>query len=418
MKVVHVSTSLTGGAAIAARRLHDSLAPHGVESTFWFTYGTPPEDPTYLAYSSGPSALSRRIWTQLRRLRALPYLAGRERKHDAFSDSGWLLPMSPRTLRLQPDIFHLHWTADFLNYSTFFAALPPGTPVVWTLHDMHPFTGGCHYSFDCERFTAACGECPQLNRLRSPADLSRQNLRLKRETLRERNVHVVADSHWLEAQARRSAVFATAGSFRTVHYGLDTAAYAPKPKAECRRALGLPQEAFVVCFGSQSLADPRKGLPELLAALRRLHDQPGLVGLVFGADLPPLDKAGLPPIHSAGFLSGAAAQATMYSAADVFVIPSLAEAFGQTALEAMACGTPVVGFDTGGIPDTVRPHQTGLLVPVGDDAALADAIRWMMTHRTEREAMGRNARAMVEADFTLERQALGYLQLYRSVLDA
>jgi glycosyltransferase involved in cell wall biosynthesis len=131
-----------------------------------------------------------------------------------------------------------------------------------------------------------------------------------------------------------------------------------------------------------------------------------------------MDMSGLPPIRSAGFLSSAAAQSTVYCAADVFVIPSLAEAFGQTSLEAMACGTPVIGFDTGGIPDTVRPRQTGLLVPVGEDAALADAIRWMMTHGAEREAMGRNARAMAQTEFTLERQALGYLQLYRSILGA
>jgi glycosyltransferase involved in cell wall biosynthesis len=416
LKILHLNSYLQGGAAIAARRLHESLVQRGVDSRFCFASGVPP-DATYFPFFTGASAtLRRRILANARRwLRILPYLWRRPQSLEIFSDSGWLMPLSFDALPFRPDIVHLHWTADFLDYGSFFASLPAETPVVWTLHDMHPFTGGCHYSFGCEKFTRACGECPQLNGLRAENDLSRQNFELKSTALRNLGVHVAADSRWLEREARRSAIFATARSFRTVHYGLDTASYAPRSKRESRQALGIPQDAFVVCFGSASLADRRKGLAELLAALHMLGDLTDLSCLVFGAGVPRLDPAQRTPIRSTGFLATTAEQAAAYSAADVFVIPSLAEAFGQTALEAMACGTPVIGFDTGGIPDMVRPQVTGLLVPVGDSAGLAAAIRWMHGHRAEGAAMGRSARRMVEAEFTLERQAQDYLRLYRAL---
>jgi glycosyltransferase involved in cell wall biosynthesis len=153
-----------------------------------------------------------------------------------------------------------------------------------------------------------------------------------------------------------------------------------------------------------------------MEAFRRLGPVPRLTGLAFGAGTDDVERHGLPPIRYSGPLRSAEELAAVYCAADIFVIPSLAEAFGQTAMEAMACGRPVVGFDTGGIPDIVRPGQTGLLAAPGDTAQLADAIAWMMQHRAEREAMGRNARAMVEAQFTLERQARQYVELYRLLL--
>lgn len=415
MKVVHLNSYLGGGAATAARRLHDSLITEGVDSTFCYASGPAPAA-GYAPCFRGPAGLVRQAWELGRRaVRIKPYLWGRARDYDVFSDSAWLLPLFARQLPGTPDIVHLHWTADLLNYGSFFSSLDAATPLVWTLHDMHPFTGGCHYSFGCDKFTAACGECMQLNGLRSARDPSWRNLQIKRRALDGRELHVVADSHWLEGEARRSAVFAGARSFRTIHYGLDTEAYAPRDKAQCRRTLGIPLDAFVVCFGSASLADPRKGLRELLAALRQLGDVPRLTALMFGAGTL-RDPTGLPEVRSVGYLRSSREQAPVYSAADVFVIPSLAEAFGQTALEAMACGTPVVGFDTGGIPDMVRPHRTGLLAPVGDPAALAAAIRWMALHPAERSAMGREARAMAVCEFTLQRQASRYRELYATLL--
>jgi glycosyltransferase involved in cell wall biosynthesis len=415
VKVLHLNTYLHGGAATAARRLHDALVRQGVDSRFCYAEGPAP-GASYFPYFTGARARAWRASGAARRwLRLAPWLLGRPPGYEIFSDSRWMLPSSLEAMPFRPDIVHLHWTADFLDYVSLPGALPAEAPLVWTLHDMHPFTGGCHYSYSCDKFATACGECMQLNGLRSPRDPSWQNLALKRDALRGRNLHVVADSRWLEAQARRSAVLASARSFRTIHYGLDVAAYAPRPKAACRARLGLAEDVFVVCFGAPSLASPRKGLRELLAALQQLRDVPRLACLVFGGELPAGTLDGLPAVRALGYLDGAEAQATAYSAADVFVIPSLQEAFGQTSLEAMACSTPVIGFDTGGIPDMVRPGETGLLAPVGDVAALAEALRWAAGHRAECAAMGANARRLAESEFTLERQAAAYLALYGSL---
>ncbi len=413
MKVLHVNAGLSGGAAIAARRLHDSLAGQGVESRFLYPFGAAP-DPTYVPYATGLAAALRAGWQHFQIRSMAPWLWGRRVDYEIFSDSRHALPLSARAPGFAPDVLHLHWTAGFLAYRSFFASVPAPFPVVWTLHDMHAFTGGCHYSFGCERFTRACGSCPQLGFLRAESDPSRQNFLLKRDALRGRNLHVVADSRWLEGEARRSAVLAEARSFRTIHYGVDVTAFSPKPRTECRRALGLAQDAFIVCFGAQTHANRRKGMPEMLAALGRLRSRPRLLALAFGDAMPKL-PAELPPVRSLGALSSADALATAYGAADVFVIPSLAEAFGQTALEAMACARPVVGFDTGGIPDMVIPGRTGLLACAGDPAALAESIGWMDEHPGEREEMGHRARAMVEAQFTLDRQAQSYGALYRSI---
>ncbi len=413
MKVAHFNTYLTGGAATAARRLHDTLVAEGVESVFCYATGAAPSR-HYRPYFEGAMASARQLWGYARRARVAPFLVGRERYFE-YTDNGWLLPVFPRARGLDPDIVHLHWIADFIDYEAFFRAAA-GTPVVWTLHDMHPFTGGCHYSYDCERFAApaGCGPCPQLNGLRSPRDLSHDNFERKRRAIEGAEVHVVADSRWLEAEARRSAILAGARSFRTIHYGLDTDAFAPQDKILCRRALGIADDAFVVCFGAESLDHPRKGLHELLRSLRAAKEVAHLTGLMFGAGAIARDDA-LPPLVSTGYLSTPQAQATAYSAADVFVIPSLAEAFGQTALEAMACGTPVIGFETGGIPDMVRPGDTGLLVPVGDVGALASAIRWAAAHRAELAGMGRNARALVLGHFTLRHQSSEYRALYEAL---
>jgi glycosyltransferase involved in cell wall biosynthesis len=206
-----------------------------------------------------------------------------------------------------------------------------------------------------------------------------------------------------------------ARSFRTIYYGLDTVAFSPRPKEECRRSLGVEPGRFVVCFGADFTASRRKGLRELLSALTTVATASPVLCLSFGNDSPPEVDPRV-EIRSLGYLGSAEALSTAYSAADLFLIPSLHEAFGQVAMEAMACGTPVVGFDTGGIPEMVRPGVTGLVAHRGDVADLAAKIQWMIDNPAERERMGREARLTVLRDFPGERQGVLYRELYESLL--
>ncbi|MHC4503855.1 MAG: glycosyltransferase family 4 protein, partial [Planctomycetota bacterium] len=332
--------------------------------------------------------------------------------HDDRSEQGAdLLKQLPRA-----DVIHLHWVARFVDYRAFLPAAAERAPLVWTLHDMNPFTGGCHYDRDCGRYRESCGACPQLGSARD-GDLSRAVWRRKSSALsriRAGRLHVVANSSWLADESRSGPLL---GRFPTsvIQLGLDGEVFKPGDRRCARRVLGVPAEARVILFVAHSVDSRRKGFALLVEAVRSLEGSENLFLLSVGRGRPeaPVGKARAMHLGYVGndtFLSAA------YNAADVLAIPSLQEAFGQTACEAMACGTPVVGFDAGGIPDMVRPGVTGLLVPVGDTAALARAIGGLLGDDAKREEMAAACRKVAVEEYSLELQARRYAELYERIL--
>jgi len=249
----------------------------------------------------------------------------------------------------------------------------------------------------------------------SAYDLSTKNFLLKKKLIRRKNLHVVTDSHWLEREAKASAIFSEVKSFQTIHYGLDIQSFFPKDKDTCRRMLDLDPDSIVISFGAADVGNRRKGIRELLAALSKVDSNDKLVLLIFGKSLPQIGPIDIPSIHF-GFVESPALLSAIYSASDIFVIPSLEEAFGQTALEALSCGTPVVGFQTGGIPDMVIHGKTGLLAQPNDANDLSSQIQRLINHPEERKRMGCNGRVFVEKKFTAEIQAQKYLTLYNEIL--
>lgn len=176
--------------------------------------------------------------------------------------------------------------------------------------------------------------------------------------------------------------------------------------------MSIPEDRKVALFVAHSSTDPRKGFGILSNALERAHfDDVTLVSI--GSNAPAVPK-NLSHVH-VGRVDEDRRLSVLYSLADVFIIPSSQEAFGLTALEAMACGTPVIGFDTGGIPDMVRPGETGWLVETGDVSSLRSALEAALESDAERERMGCRCREVVENEYTLERQAQRYAELYESI---
>lgn len=409
LKVSHFNTLLTGGAAIAARRLHDSLCNRRVDSIFYYYRGTS----SHNTYLKAPFNSKTGLITKLKRkyvsLQHRQCLKGRPDWLERFSFPQTFLDSNICGLAHQPTIMHLHWIANFIDYPSFFNSIPDDIPIVWTLHDMNAFTGGCHYAWTCENFKKACGNCFQIGKM-SVNDISHNILALKKRLYRGKNLHIVADSYWLEREARASSAFCSAKSFQTIHYGLDTTQFLPKNKKLCREVLRIDPDSNVLVFGASSINNSRKGLRTLLASLKHIHARK-LVLLTFGRGR--IDDApdGV-SIKSLGNINSSDQLAIVYSAADIFLIPSLYEAFGQTALEAMACGTPVVGFETGGIPDIVSPGETGLLAKCADSYDLARNIQYLLDHPDLMNVMGKKARLLVESKFTLEIQARQYLDLY------
>ncbi len=416
MRILHLSsTDVAGGAARATYRLHAGLKRLGHESRM--LVGKKWSEDSSVDALKPPRDLMSRIRRKLRRRKInadfARYAATRPANLEPFSDDR--TEFGPAILNQlgTPEIINLHWVAGFLDHESFFAGVPKNIPLVWRLADMAPTTGGCHYDEGCGKFENQCGACPQLGS-REENDLSRQVWQRKYDTLRRHGkVHLAATSNWIAAQAKRSSLLRDF-PITVIPNGLDTDDFAPRDKAFARATLGMPQDAKIVLFAAESLTVKRKGFGLLLEALAGLHNEPDLLLLSVGSTKSkiesPVRQVNLGRINIDRYLSLA------YSAADVFVIPSIQESFGQTVSESLACGTPVVGFATGGMLDMVRPGLTGRTVPVGDTAALRGAIHELLHNPGARQEFSAHCRRIAVAEYSMEAQAAAYVRLYESLI--
>ena len=415
MKIAHFTSELSGGAGVAAQRLHEALRRQNVESRLYYESGLPLVAGCYRVFENQSFT-----WRNLAALAR----AWRNRRNAP----GYLVtsPRWIRRTRLQdfgprPDVVNLHWISRWIDQPSFFASLPPGFPVVWTLHDMNPFTGGCHHAGDCERFTNHCRDCPQLKNP-GPHDDSFRFFEIKQRCYAGKNLHVISSSDWMSAQARRSGLLRHAKSFQTIPLGLDTQSFNPIDKSSARQALAIDSERFVVGFACADLSSNDKGGPLLVEALHALSNKAKVTLLVFGVgELPDSGGSSEPDgryqLIELGTINSPRLQSLFYSACDVFAAPSRIESFGLTALEAMACGTPVVAFQTGGLVDIVGDGETGLLeTKVGSVVGLRDQLDWMLQHPAERQNMGVAARQRVEKQFASTLMARRYVELYNRLL--
>ena len=420
MKIVHVSChDYDGGAARAAWRVHDSVRMAQVDSSMFvaFSDGHDPTVQQYRPSGTVKARISRTVRHTILRRTLRQASRSQPPGSEKFRDDRTKFGTDVASTTPSADIYHLHQITEFVDYRATLSRLAARAPIVWTLHERTPFTGGCHYSFGCDGFAATCGSCPQLGSS-SHYDLS-HSVWLRKSGVYNRipptRFHVVGASHWIAAEAQRSSLF-NRFPISVIPYGIDTDVFRPMPEA--RRlldALGVSPTARIVLFVSDWMGNPRKGFDLLDAAL---HSRPlcnvALVSLGRG-DRPRLQSQ-MPHVHLGGFTEDRMV-ALAHSLADVFVIPSRQDNLPNTVLEAMACGTPVVGFKTGGIPEMVRDGVNGLLAEAGDVADLADALATLLADEPRRAAMARAARDLAEREYTRARQGERYLRLYESVLE-
>jgi glycosyltransferase involved in cell wall biosynthesis len=334
----------------------------------------------------------------------------RERQNRIFSTGFDGIDITRHPAYASADIVHLHWVNGLVSTR---GLRHVTRPVVWTLRDMWPFTGGCHYSMECERFAGGCGACPQLGSSRD-RDLSRFIVRHKQSSI-PADIRIVGISRWLSELASQSQVF-RGRQVSTISNNVDTSLFAPLIKEEARRALGLDQSRQIVLIGAPNVASFYKGYDLFLRALRSL-DQEKVHILLFGrsgdSELNSLDMH----YTNLGYLSDTDALRTAYSAADVFVAPSRMDAFGKTLVEAMSCGTPVVAFDATGPKDIVDHRTTGYLAEPFSPQDLAHGIRWVLDQSPEGYAtMSHSARQRAEQCFDSRVIARQYVDLYRDIL--
>jgi glycosyltransferase involved in cell wall biosynthesis len=343
---------------------------------------------------------------------------GRRRKRGAtiFSDDRTRYGSEPLTQLPDADVINLHWIARFIDYQATIPAMAERSRLVWTLHDMNPFTGGCHYSMACRNYEEACGRCPQL-KSDSYCDLSRSIWARKYKVfarLTRKSLTIVAPSKWLANRAKESSLLGNFDVY-TLPNGLDTDLFMPREGTIGKQLLGLPAKTPVVLFLAESTTDKRKGLHYLIAALSKIARSFDAHFVAVGEISKEFQNVA--NLTFTGSIRNDRILSFIYSAADVFVIPSVADNLPNTVLESMACGTPVVGFDVGGIPDMVRPGITGALVPVGDVDALSEAIVDLLNDAVKREEMSANCRRIAEEEYSLEVVGRRYKELYEKILN-
>lgn len=282
-------------------------------------------------------------------------------------------------------------------------------PIVWLLQDQWAFTGHVAYSLDCERWRYGCGSCPYLSEYpRLRRDTTALLWRAKRAVYRQSRLTLIVPSRWMQELVQASPLLGDFPVHRVPH-GVETSVFRPVEKTDARRRLGLPAQRRIVLFSASDLNEPRKGLHLLEEALAQMDDPPLLA--LAGEGRAPARVETL----SLGAIKDDARLAEAYAAADVLAVPTIADALTQTAIESIACGTPCVAFDRGGVTDVVRHEETGYHARFGDVADLARAIEAVLR---DRDRFTARCREVAEQEFSVELQVRRYVKLYEDVLGA
>ena len=408
MKVLHVSISDGGGgAALGAYRLHRGLRGARVQSEM-LVLRKLTEDPTVHRLSS----LLKR-WGRARRRLS-------ERRHQRRLDDNprvagsghWSLnlfnyPIASAINSFGSDIVHLHWVGD--NFVPIRQLEKIRAPIVWTLRDMWAFSGGCHYAGDCFNYQVACGDCPQLVN-RSENDLSAKAQAAKLRAWSKLPLTVVTISEWLAECARNSSLL---GDKRIEVIGnpIDPTVFKPLNREAARQAFNLPLDKQLILFGAiGGTSDRRKGFRYLAEALRKLDNDDPVELVVFGSARREDIDVGR-PAHQVGRLRDEVSLSALYSACDVYVLPTTQEALGKTLMEALACGTPCISFAGTGPNDLVAHQVDGYLARMKDSADLAAGIEWTLAQAWSREELRRR---IVER-YGVEQISERYIKLYKSL---
>jgi glycosyltransferase involved in cell wall biosynthesis len=420
MKVLHLAThDMFGGAARAAYRQHTALLMGGVDSEMLVRYKHS-NDPSVVQYAGDPHLLHRAA--RVLRRAWISYQEERSRKRGREIICGLNDPRADllRTVDgriAEADVINIHKVEHFVDVPALLQRLGRSKPVVVTMHDLSAITGGCDYPGSCTRFEKSCGRCPIIDSGFS-WDYSRRIFAMKRKAYRgisSARIVFVANSRWSADKALRSGLLKGA-EVRVIHYGIDQKTYNSHRRREAREALGIGMDERVLLFAAHDLALKHKGGHLLAEALAGVAKQAKVHVFTMGRGR--FEDGGAYRHTHFGRVESDQLQVLLYKAADIFAIPSVEEAFGQTALEAIACGTTVAGFRVGGIVDVVEDGLNGQLVNRADAGALAGAIVQLFEDKALRTRWYQICGDWVRDRFCYATNASAYRSLYTSVLAA
>ena len=405
----------TGGAAIAAGRLTEALKSHGIKAKM-LVRDKQTDRISTVALGGGWKQVRKFVWE-----RVVIWINSHFRRERLFSvdiaNTGNDITRLPEFK--EADLIHLHWiNQGMLSLKVIRKILASGKPVVWTMHDMWPCTGICHHARTCTAFHSECGACPMIYSQKRK-DLSTRIFRQKQRLYASGGIHFVTCSHWLEGMAKQSALLVNQ-PVSVIPNPISTTLFHPMKQTEARQKLALPTEGKLILFGSVKLTDKRKGIDYMVEACRllakqhpALKEQLALVAVgMHAAELQPLVPF---KVHNMGYVREEHQLVEIYNAADLYVIPSLDENLPNTIMEAMACGTPCVGFPTGGIPEMIDHLKNGYLTKEHSAEQLAEGIYTLLTTPAY-ESLSHEAVAKVNACYSERSVANQYGQLYAKLL--
>ena len=412
MKILILSTyDLNGGAAIAASRLMQALTNN--EHQVKMLVASKTSDNINVSEASSVFGnKTQKINLAIEKGLFLFHEKNKEIRYQ-FSTAVSGFSIHQNSLIEWADVIHLHWTLQgFLSLLQMSHLQTLGKPIVWTLHDMWAFTGGCHYAGDCDHFLKECGNCPYLKNP-SKNDLS-SKIYQKKEKFYQ-NFHFVTCSQWLRKVAKSSSLL-KGFEVEAIANPIDTSLFLPaKEKNELKRQLKLNTSKRYILFGASSLKDKRKGLQYFLEAMKLYQQKhsnlPAII--LYGSQNHDVEIEGFEIIHS-GFLSQNELIA-YYQASDVYVITSLEDNLPNTVMESIACGLPVLSFDTGGIPQMVQHLQSGYIAKYKSVEDICEGLG-VLLHSSDLNLMSQYARNYCLENFSEEVIAKKYTETYERLL--
>ncbi len=418
MKVLLVNKSdKTGGAAVACKRLHSALNKANIDANLMVEEKRTNDGKVI---NLSPNHIRKKlnfIRFVSERMYFLPHEQSKELRF-AFSPAfaGQNIHKHPDFLKA--DIIHLHWfNQGFLSLNSLNKIIESGKPIVWTLHDMWAFTGGCHYAGNCEHYKNNCGNCPFLKNPHTK-DLSYKIFKKKKEIFKNAKITFVTCSHWLKKEAENSSLLA---DFKIISIPnpIDTEEFYPKDKIEIRRKLNLPKNKRLILFAAANISDERKGLNYLIDALHIYHannQNKDIEIIIFGKSSKQIFENLPYKVHHLGILSKIEDIANAYNAADLFILPSLEDNLPNTIMEALACGTPVLAFRTGGIPEMIEHKKTGYIAEYKSVEDLKNGINFILNY-PEKDILSKNALDKVKTEYSEKTVAEKYFEIYKELFE-
>jgi glycosyltransferase involved in cell wall biosynthesis len=421
MKIILLNTSESkGGAAIAAKRIMKALRKKCVD-TKMIVRDKQTEDVDIISVNTSISQnrinYFRFIWERI-----IIFIHNGFCRENLFpvSIANTGMDVSDLPVVKAADIIHIHWiNHGFLSIKNIHKLIQTGKPVVWTMHDMWPCTGICHHARECNNFTCGCGQCFFL-KSRRKNDFSKKIFSKKRKMLfTYNNITLVGCSHWLANKAGISSLSKKC-DILSIPNPINVSTFCVSDRALSRKQSGLPESKKLLLFGAVNITDKRKGLYYLIEAINILKkSNPAFCNelclVVFGQAKDDFINLIKIPVYTMGYLTETGEIVSLYNAVDLFITPSLEDNLPNTIMEAMACGTPCVGFDIGGIPEMIDHKQNGYVAEYKNPEDLAAGIQWLLKE-SDYEEVSKNARKKVEENYREDIVAGKYITLYENLL--